>query len=166
MEQSPSWEPNRFSASQEISHIFWNPKVHYRIHKCPPTVPIQSQLDPVHKPPSYPSFWRSILILSSHLRLGLPSGLFPSGFPTVTLYTTLLSPTYAATFLAHLISLDFVIRKILGVQYRSLSSSLSIFLHSPVISSLLGQNFLLCTLFSNILSLRSYLNVSDHVLHP
>ena len=25
--------------------------------------------------------WRSILILSTHLRLGLPCGLFPSGFP-------------------------------------------------------------------------------------
>ena len=31
--------------------------------------------------------WRSILILSTNLRLGLPSGLFPSGFPTKTLYT-------------------------------------------------------------------------------
>jgi len=30
----------------------------------------------------HPTSWRSVLILSTHLRLGLPSGLFPSGFPT------------------------------------------------------------------------------------
>ena len=88
-EQSPSWEANRFSANQEIPRILWNPKVHYRIHKYPPTFPILSQFDPVPTPislswpnsiqstPLHPNSWRSILILSSHLRLGLPSGLFP-----------------------------------------------------------------------------------------
>ena len=50
MEQSPSWEANWLSASQEFSRILWSPKVHYRIHKCPPPVPILSQLDPVHPP--------------------------------------------------------------------------------------------------------------------
>ena len=97
--------------------------------------------------PPHPTSWRSILLLSSHLRLGLPSSPFPSGFPTKTLYTTLFA-TIRATWPAHLILLDFITRIILGEQYRSLSSSLCSFLHYLVTSSLLGPNILLNTLFS------------------
>ena len=163
MEQSPSWEPNRFSASQEIPHILWSPKVHYRSHKCPPPVPILSQLDPVHTP--HPTSWISILILSSHLRLGLASALFPSRFLTKTLCTPLLSPI-CATCPAYPILLDFITRKVLGEEYRLLSYSLCSFLHSPVTSSLLGPNILLNILFSKTLNLRSSLSASDQVSHP
>ena len=34
MESSHCWEANQFSASQEIPHLFWNPKFPYRIRKC------------------------------------------------------------------------------------------------------------------------------------
>ena len=56
---------------------------------------------------------KTILILSSYLRVGLPNGLFPSGFHTKTVYATPLT-TVSATSLANLIILDFISRLILG----------------------------------------------------
>jgi len=75
----------------------------------------------------HPASRRSVLIESFHLRLGLPSSLFPSGFPTKNLHTPLLSPI-RATCPAHLIFLDFITQKILGEENTSWSSSLCSFL--------------------------------------
>jgi len=64
MKQSPSWEANWFSASQEIPCILWNLNVHYPIHKCLPPVPNLSHLDPVQAPTSH--------FLKIHLNIILP----------------------------------------------------------------------------------------------
>ena len=50
LKQNPSWETNRFSASQEILRVIWNPKVHYGIHNNPQNFPIPSPINPLLSP--------------------------------------------------------------------------------------------------------------------
>jgi len=90
--------------------------VNYRTHKRLPSVLILSLIHPVHAP--HPTSCRSILILSFHLHLGLPSGIFPSGFPTKTQNAPLLSLMHA-TRPAPLNLLGLITRTIFGEQYRS-----------------------------------------------
>ena len=91
MVQSPSWEANWFAPSQEIPRISQNPNVHYRTHKRSPPVSILGQPNPVHIPTSH--------LLEIHPNIGHPSTprspqwFLPSGFPTKTLYTPLLTHT-------------------------------------------------------------------------
>ena len=162
MEQSPSWETNRSSVKKFPA--FYGTRRFITAFTSARHLSL-SWASSIQSIPPHPTSWRSILILSSHLRLGLPSGLFPSGFPTKILYTPLLPP-YVLHAPAHLILLDLITRIIFGEEYRSLSSSLCSFLHSTFTSPLLGPNILLNTLSSNTLSLRFSLNVNDQVSHP
>ena len=101
MHHSPLWDANRFSARQEIPCTIWNFKVHCWIHNsCPYFEPDQSSPCPQH------TSWKTILILSPHLRLGFPDDIFPSGFPTKNLYELLLFLIIRATFPAHLVPLE------------------------------------------------------------
>ena len=146
MVQNPSWAANWFAASQEFPRISRNPKVHYRTHKRPPPVSILGQPNPVHIPTSH--------LLEIHPNIihpftpRSPQWSFSPRFPQQDPIHPL-SSTIRATCPAHHILLDFITCTILGEEYKSFSSSLYNFLHSPVTSSHLGPNILLNTIFSN-----------------
>jgi hypothetical protein len=67
------------SASQEITHVLWNQKVRYRVHKSPPFFPVLSLINKIQA--AHTISWRSILVLSSYLITGLPKYPLPFGFP-------------------------------------------------------------------------------------
>jgi hypothetical protein len=78
------------AASQEILRIFGTRRL-ITLFTSVRHLPL-SGANSIQSPQFPPTSWNSILILSSHLRLGLPNGLFPSGFPTRNLCTPLPSP--------------------------------------------------------------------------
>jgi hypothetical protein len=163
MELSPSWEAANYVATQVLPSILWNSKVHYRVHERPSLAPILTQINSIHTTPSYLS--KIHLNLSSHLLLGVSTGLFPSGLQTNILYAFLFSKI-TATCPVHYILLNSIILNILGEEYKLWSSSLCSCLHPPVTSFLFGPNIPLNILLSNTLSLYPFLNVINQVSHP
>jgi hypothetical protein len=124
MEQSPSWEANRSSASQEIHHILWNPKVHYHIHKSLPHISILSQINPVYAPPPPPPPASHLLKVHFNLGTGLVQKPFltdrSSALPELTpLLTSLMQFSFLTVVSKYLIRNQFRKNALISLQSYS-----------------------------------------------
>jgi hypothetical protein len=119
MEHSASWEADQSSElTKKFPAVYGTQKFFTVLTSA--RHPSLSWANSIQSPRLPPTSWRSILILSSHLRLGLPNGLFPSGFPTNNLCTPLSSPIRSYNWLGSLIRV-FTCQELLfcGVSYIS-----------------------------------------------
>jgi hypothetical protein len=139
VEQSPCWEANRLCQLVKKFPAFYGIRTFITAFTsaCHLSLTWVSSIQAI---PTHPNSWRSILILFSHLSLGLPRDTFPQ----VSTSKPCIASTHPirATCPAHPILLDLITRTILGEEYGSLSASLCSFLHTPFTSYLLGPNIL------------------------
>ena len=148
--QSPSWDADSSSAVQETLNILRNPTVHHREYQPATRFPPET-----HKSnPRRPILFKVLLLLCSHLSLDPPSDLFLPDFPTKT-------PSLRTCHIPRPSHPPPITTVVFCVDYKSWSSTLCSFLHSPVTSYLLRPNVFLSTFSSNTLSLRSSLAAKD-----
>jgi hypothetical protein len=150
MAQSRPWKANNRKGSQEISPLSWYSKVHCRVHKSPPMVPILIQVNSILT-------FQNIILPSTP---GLLSGVFPSGFPPKYLMNFSSWPCVLHSSPSHPPRLEHP--NIIWRTIQMLSFSLCSFLQPPIAFSLLGPN-ILNTIFSKTLNLRSIFKVRDQI---
>jgi hypothetical protein len=149
MEQGP-WEANSHSASQGIPCLLWTSDVHYHVHRSPP--PVRTWARRVQSTVPHSVSLRIILILSSHLHLGLASSLYLSALLTKK-FKRFSSPP--CVLFPPLIPFDFITRIIYFELYK-VWSSLCGLLYPPRTSSLLGPSIVLSAQFSNTLRIETW----------
>ena len=163
MEKSPSWAANISSDRHATPCVLWNPKIHYRIHKSPPSHCILNQLNPVHF--HHPTSWISILILPSLLTPESSKWYISLTFPHQTpVYTFSLLHMCYIPRPSHSSPFDHLNKR--GEEQSLLCCSLRIRLHFPAVSLLLGPNMFLSTPFSKTLALYSSQKIRSQVSRP
>jgi hypothetical protein len=136
MEQSPCWESNISSASQEIPCILFNWKVHYHVHNSSPLVPIWARW--IQSMPCHPVSW-TFVYSSSYAQV----------FQVVHFFYLPHRNHLCMFFLCHMFFMvepfhvcNLITQIIPGEKYRSWSSSLCSCLQSPVTPFVLRPTYL------------------------
>jgi len=146
------------SDSQEMSHITWNPKVHYRVHSSPPCTLTWSKL--MQSTPCQPVFRNNLMF--SHLGLFVAIRPHLSGFPTQTLYTSPFPKKVTSTLAS---SLTWSSRIIFGETNNHEKLYYPSFEISRHFLPLRPRCLLQCPTLG-ILVLHSSFHVRDQVSHP